>query len=152
MPLSLHLALCTGIKPSWASVPSSSGAQGQGPHLIRLCIPGTKHGAWHAEGTQLLFTWNELLLQTVNRYKYDVSSCWLAKTGRLPNAQEPSWRSFGAILFYWRTSHKVFLSPWNVGKARNKHTEEKVACVQCLECAYFYSLELVTWFELVTSN
>lgn len=37
-------------------------------------------------------------------------------------------------------------------EARGEYIEERVTCVQALECANFYSLELVTWFELATFN
>lgn len=39
-----------------------------------------------------------------------------------------------------------------MGEARGEYIEERVTCVQALEYANFYSLELVTWFELATFN
>lgn len=54
----LHLALFTRNKESCDSLPYLSGAsQGQGPCVIHLCIPSTKHSAWHKEGAQC---WSEM--------------------------------------------------------------------------------------------
>lgn len=87
------------------------------------------------------------------RNKKNVSSCWPLETGCLSNAQGQSGKSFVAILLYSRPQdYLIVFSLSNVGKARGEYIEERVTCVQVLEYANFYSLELVTWFELATFN
>lgn len=133
---------------------SSGASQGQQPCLIHLCIPSTGRSAWHREGHSLnvYLKWAITISCKVN--KRNVSSCLAPYNWPPVQCTGPVMNELIAVLFYSRIQWLLnisHLAKCGKSKIRGEYIK-KCSSVQALEYANFYSLEQVTWFELVTFN